>query len=633
MAKKESGDTVHKIIGTVQDDVISTGPGGTVAGKTEVDHINGHAGSDTISTGPGSDLAAGDMVGDEWTFVDGRWVYNPDLINTASKPVTRDYNDVIQTGAGDDVLLGNGGQDVLDAGDGADLINAGTGWDTALGGSGNDTLNLEAGNDSAEGGDGADIVNAGDGNDLVYGDSKGENLLAGGDGQAALNSMSQFGAAGNWKYMMEDGHECMSQSFETEADEIYTVSFELAANLQGGSSSGTVEVLWNGEVAGTFSVVSGVFQTHEVEVVGDGSDGELTFREVQPQAAAGPEIHAGGAVSYYNKEITVGSESVEVAAFAPGQAKLYQVIDGQLNVFDTASGDYQLAGDPTGLKINAIGFNTQDDLIYGIAKKAGTDALGNPVESSNLVALDAQGNAYRIGDTPVYDYVGDFDDEGNLWTFQSGLNRVTRIDVDKLDANGDPESVHFDLPDDLFGGRTYDIAYNSEDGAFYAVAPPKSHGGEGLLVRLDISDIEEGGAPEITTLPINGTLVGGSMAGGMPKGAYGAVFLDGDGNLYFGLNRGDHDMDGSTGATGGIFKVEADWGGGAAYCELMSAAQATGSNDGAVDPRSADAFMEVDAEATVLIRNPSVTENSGGNDTLRGGEGDDRMFGGGGMMS
>jgi Ca2+-binding RTX toxin-like protein len=40
--------------------------------------------------------------------------------------------------------------------------------------------------------------------------------------------------------------------------------------------------------------------------------------------------------------------------------------------------------------------------------------------------------------------------------------------------------------------------------------------------------------------------------------------------------------------------------------------------------------MEVDTGTPFLIRNPSVTENSGGNDTLRGGEGDDRMFGGGG---
>jgi Ca2+-binding RTX toxin-like protein len=629
MENGEEKNAVNAIIGSVADDTIDTGVEGVFQADTEVDSVNGHSGSDTISTGAGNDLAAGDMVGSEWTFSGGRWVYDPAQIDTASKPVSRDYNDLIQTGSGDDVLLGNGGHDRLEAGAGDDLINAGTGRDNAFGGAGNDTLNLESGNDTAEGGLGADIINAGSGNDLVFGDERAANLLAGGAGDG-LNSMSQYGESGHWEYMVENGHECMSRSVATGEGESYTISFELAANLQGGSTSGSVEVLWNGEVVGTFSAASGVFETCEVEVTGAGSAAELTFREVQAGQNSGPEIQTGGPVDYYTKEITVGGETVEVSAFAPGQAKLYQVIDGQLKVFDTAAGDYQDAGDPTGLKINAIGFNVEDDLIYGIAKKAGTDALGNQVEASNLVALDAKGNAYRIGDTPVYDYVGDFDGEGNLWTFQSGLNRVTRIDVDNLDASGDPESVHFDLPDDLFGGRTYDIAFSKEDGAFYAVSPPKSHGGDGQLLRLDISELEDGGAPQITSLPINGTLVDGEMAGGMPKGAYGAVFLDGDGNLYFGLNRGDHDMDSSTAADGGIFKVEADWTSGAAYCELMSDAQATGSNDGAVDPRSADAFMEVDTGTPFLIRNPSVTENSGGNDTLRGGEGDDRMFGGGG---
>ena len=116
-----------------------------------------------------------------------------------------------------------------------------------------------------------------------------------------------------------------------------------------------------------------------------------------------------GPISSYTKEVTVGDQTVDVAAFAPGQSKLFQMIDGQLNVFDPESEQYEVAGDPTGLRINAIGFNTQDDLIYGIAKANGADALGNPVSVRDLVMVDAEGNAYRVGQTPVADYVGDFD--------------------------------------------------------------------------------------------------------------------------------------------------------------------------------------------------------------------------------
>jgi Ca2+-binding RTX toxin-like protein len=105
------------------------------------------------------------------------------------------------------------------------------------------------------------------------------------------------------------------------------------------------------------------------------------------------------------------------------------------------------------------------------------------------------------------------------------------------------------------------------------------------------------------------------------------VFLDGDGNLYYGLNNGDHDLNASTGADGAIFKVNMDWDAGQAYAEFMSEAPATGSNDGAVDPRSIDAFAEIDANAAVLIREPALTLVEGGNDALRGGAGDDELHG------
>lgn len=627
-------ENIQKVLGTLQDDKISEGysdGGDTVgAGQDGVDHINGNAGSDHLSSGAGSDLVAGDMVGAEWQFIDGKWVYDPSAINAIGGAVAS-YDDTIESGAGDDVVLGNGGRDWLSSGAGDDLINAGTGDDTALGGEGNDTLNLETGDDIGTGGLGNDTINAGAGNDVVYGDQGGENILTHNLGSDAAPSMSQYGSGGAWTVTGDGGAQVMTQSVETNPGEPYMLSFELAANLSGGASSGAVEVYWNGQSMGTFEANSGVYQSYQIELPPgmDASDltfADLTFEEVAP-SGPGLDINTDGPIYSYDKEVSIAGQDVEVAAFAPGQAKLYQVIDGQLMVFDPSTETYEAAGDPTGVKINAIGYNVEDDLIYGIAKSNGVDAIGNPIEKSNLVMMDAEGNAYVVGDTSVMDYVGDFDGEGNLWTFQSSLNRVTMIDVDNLDEDGNPVEIHYDLPNDFMAGRTYDIAYNAAEGVFYAIEPPKTNGGPGKVHKIDLSEVPNGGDATIETVEISGTLFDGDMASGMPKGAYGAVFFDGDGNLYFGLNKGDHDLDGSTDATGGIYQVNVDWDGNVAYAEFMAPAQSTGSNDGAVDPRSADAFVATDSETTILIRDISLTGSTGGNDDLRGGDGNDIIYG------
>lgn len=608
-------------VGTTGDDTINLN-------ETETPKkVNGHAGSDEITTGNGgNNLAAGDMVSNEWQFVDGRWVYNPDAVTNNGYGATRSYDDVIRTGDGDDVLLGNGGNDTLYGGGGDDIINGGRGHDQAFGGSGNDTINLEQGDDFAEAGLGNDTVNAGAGDDVVYGDLRGDNLLAG--DTEGLSSFAQYAEGGNWTMTDDQGISTISQSANTEAGRAYTISFELAANLAGGHGAGKVEVLWNGEVVDTVTVTSGVYETHEVTVTGTGEDGALSFRTLPAEDA--PRYNFDGPVVSYDKEVDFGDEAVTLKAFAPGQAALYQVIDGDLKVFDVEDREYVDAGVSPGFKINAVGFNVEDDLIYGVAKSSGTDALGNPVKSTDIVAVDATGAAYRVGDGVHGDYVGDFDDEGNLWTFHSSLNRITVVDVDNLDAEGNPALTQYDLPNNLFGDRTYDLAYKADEDCFYAVVSSGQNGADGKVVRIDVSDLQSGGTPSFSEIPITGTLYGDTMKDGMAKGAYGAVFMDGDGNLYYGLNRGDHDLDAGTGAEGGIFKVNMDWTTGQAFSEFMSEAQSTGSNDGAVDPRSADAFATVDADAAVLLRKPELTTVEGGNDALRGGAGRDEIYGNGG---
>ncbi len=290
------------------------------------------------------------------------------------------------------------------------------------------------------------------------------------------------------------------------------------------------------------------------------------------------------------------------------------------------------AGDSSDLHVNGIGFDVESDMLYGICFGGGTDALGNTVNSGDIVSVDAKGLAYRVGEGPgSRDYIGDFDDSGNLWTFQGSLDRISITDVDDIDASGNPTTRNIDLPNDAFTDSIHDIAFSASDNSFYAVVAPRLNGGEGKLVRIDLDGVESGGAPQLTEIPITGTLYGDDMETGMASGSHGAVFMDGDGNIYYGLNSGDHDLDSGTANTGGIFKVHADWENGTAHSEFMSEAQNTGRNDGAVDPRSSDAFEEIDPDAAVLLRGVEMVEKADeGDDTVDGGAGDDEIHGNGG---
>lgn len=52
--------------------------------------------------------------------------------------------------------------------------------------------------------------------------------------------------------------------------------------------------------------------------------------------------------------------------------------------------------------------------------------------------IDASGDTFRVGEGFYGDYVGDFDSNGNLWTFHSGLDRISVVDVDNFDTEGNP---------------------------------------------------------------------------------------------------------------------------------------------------------------------------------------------------
>ncbi len=111
--------------------------------------------------------------------------------NTGSGSQGTGGSDVINGGAGGDIINGLSDDDVLDGGAGDDVINGGSDQDTTVGGSGNDIVNGGSDGDQVNGGDGNDIANGGSGNDLIAGDD-GDDIMNGGSGLDTL-----YGGLGN----------------------------------------------------------------------------------------------------------------------------------------------------------------------------------------------------------------------------------------------------------------------------------------------------------------------------------------------------------------------------------------------------------------------------------------------------
>ncbi|MGR3762295.1 calcium-binding protein (plasmid) [Roseobacteraceae bacterium NS-SX3] len=508
------------------------------------------------------------------------------------------------------------------------------------GSQGDDVLTGSSLGDRITGQGGDDTIDGLQGSDVIHGDYTEANLLRGTGG---ASSFAQYGELGEWTVSQDgQGQTAMSQTVQTHAGEVYSLSFELAANHEAGTAAGTVEVLWNGSEIGRFDASGGSFEAQSLTFTGTGGSGEVTFRTSQPDTQAGPEVNTDGPIFYYEKEVEIGGSAVTVKAFAEGQANIYQVINGTLQVFDPASSSYQQAGSSATVTVNAIGFNTQDDLIYGLAVAEGSDSLGAAVFRGDLVMLDAAGDSYRIGETPYRSWTGDFDQNGNLWAFQSSMDFITMIDVDQVAADGRVATQTFKFPKSMISDQLWDVAYDAASQSFFGVTRPGTEGGISRLYQIGISDVEAGGTPVFTVAEITGTVIAGVLKTGAPAMTFGAAIHDANGNLYIAGNSGDHDMDDATPSAGGIYRVLRNPDG-TVYLELMAESPRSYSNDGTADPRAMDPFAEVDSSSPVLVRDLTLTATGaasqsyddtiragGGADTAHGGIGEDLVAGQGG---
>lgn len=601
------------------------------------DKIEGGLGADTIDGMQGNDLLAGDGAGDEWSLVDGEWVFDASKIVDGGAPQDVD-DDHIMGDEGNDVLLGGRGNDTLEGGAGDDTLNAGEGNDRAFGGTGQDTINLEDGNDYAEGGAGADVINAGSGNDVIFGDEG--SLVDNGDTTNATSGgkgWDNWAARGSWSEDVSQASDpdatvqakSIFQNVTTSAGEEYSLSFDLGLSNPGLASATTVEIYWNGELIDSVSPDSALFDSHSVSVTGTGGEDKLEFREIVDKSAV---TSSDNGIFSEDVSLQINGESVDVPAFAAGQSNLYQVISGQLNLYAPAEGTYESVGEPFGFNVNAVGYNTADNLLYGFASNGanGTDAHGNAVGRHDLVVIDAEGNVHKLGHADFDQhisgsvYVGDFGPDGDLWVMSGGdRDQVFRVDLDATSDTGEVSYQSVPIPRAQAQHGFADMSYVESENAFFAVTS------KGEIYKIDPFNLVDGEA-QVTSIPITTLQTEDGEVSGVPTGsAWGAVFTDVDGNLYAGLNKGDHDLDASTGQSGAIYRID-NYTDGEATAVLLSEAPTTGSNDGASDPRSASAFDQLDGDAGALLNNINLVAGSGEDDQIRAGEGNDEAHGGGG---
>ncbi|WP_459210560.1 DUF7507 domain-containing protein, partial [Aquimarina rhabdastrellae] len=192
--------------------------------------------------------------------------------------------------------------------------------------------------------------------------------------------------------------------------------------------------------------------------------------------------------------------------------RFYQVVSGQLNEYNIATGTYIPIG-AVEERYNALGYNTEDEFLYGLITE------GEPNEF-NLVRVDVNGNIELLG-VPQNgggallsagnenQKAGDFDSSGNLWTRSFETGKIHRIDVSATPPTFETFTVSPSL------GNVADLVFIND--RFYGAF-------QGELYEFDITQ-----NPVIATQ---------KTVTGLPNTGFGAAFTDAADNLYVLSNGG-----------------------------------------------------------------------------------------------
>ena len=221
---------------------------------------------------------------------------------------------------------------------------------------------------------------------------------------------------------------------------------------------------------------------------------------------------------------------------------LYQVISSSLNRLDALTGQYEVMGTASS-GFNGAGYNVQDGYIYGLKSSSAGVHLWQI--NNKGIERDMGTIANFAGRT----YVGDFDENGNLYTYLNGSNpKLCYVDVNAPNLSTQQQAL-VNLHNGSIPGVA-DITYNPVHKKFY-----------GLSGGLDLIELD----PYAMTADVIADYTGQFNL----SGAFGAGWSDITGNSYFSNNKNGH-----------ILQISFDENGVPTSAKHVATGQPTNSNDG-----------------------------------------------------
>ncbi len=186
---------------------------------------------------------------------------------------------------------------------------------------------------------------------------------------------------------------------------------------------------------------------------------------------------------------------------------LYQVISGQLNKLNYATGIYSPIGDYSGFdRINAMGYNVEDNFLYAQARQNTVDVNGESVGFKDIIKIDANGDVFKHitpnSWTPS-SVIGDVVN-GELWIASN--SGIYKTDLATGDVEEQPLSESTNVVDfGYIGGNLYGAGIDG-------------------FVRIDAT--------------VNPAIVTKISVPGLPTGGFGAAYVLETNRLFVTSNSG-----------------------------------------------------------------------------------------------
>jgi VCBS repeat-containing protein len=237
--------------------------------------------------------------------------------------------------------------------------------------------------------------------------------------------------------------------------------------------------------------------------------------------------------------------------FDPNKAGFYQVLNnatingvtypaGQLFIYNVLESTYSPVGTGPGFQINAVGYDTASNLLYGIASSAGVASNGTAVARGDLVAIDRTGEVFRRAATSVPNQFANAADvaNGKLYVKVNTVqNSMLVIDL-----------TTFAETSITLSASTPALDLANINGVFYGINTINVTGsGQATMVKIDTNGVASGGTAPTTTVTVTGfpTSLGSPANGGVGATFVATNSTTGARELYLSMN-----------STGDIYRID-----------------------------------------------------------------------------